>query len=300
LNLDPKNKDAENTSDQAKQAAVASAAELKKARDDFERVKDQVKDKLAIAGEGPIATVTALKKRPEDMTAGEISDAIAAVDKAIAEGKLLLPADAGLLQRALYVLKMALFELGGVDPKLAVKDKQQLEELIAAKSVDAAPATQHNVKNALDGVNQAQATIARRNPAGQNSKDSAYPGLAVLKQKKPEALSAQELTDAIDDIDRAIAQGKLLLPADASLLQRALYALKMALFELGGVDPKLRYEAKQQLLDILQKKMGADEQKANLNPTIRANLTKAQAAVSRAQAVVAKRYPSEQDSNPSG
>ncbi|MDH3602638.1 MAG: hypothetical protein OEU26_23740 [Candidatus Tectomicrobia bacterium] len=70
------------------------------------------------------------------MTAGDMRDAIAEVEKAIKAGKAWLPADASLLQRALSALKMALFELGGVDPQLAVKDKEKLEELIAAKTGD--------------------------------------------------------------------------------------------------------------------------------------------------------------------
>ncbi len=74
----------------------------------------------------------------------------------------------------------------------------------------------------------------------QNKTDSEYPGLDVFKQKDPEDLSAQELTDAINDIDHSIEDSKILLPENTSKLQRTLYALKMVLFELGGVDPKLR------------------------------------------------------------
>jgi hypothetical protein len=187
LSLDPQKKDSEGSDDDENKESAANAADLKKARDEFIRAKENVKNTVAAAGEGPIAAVTALKKKPKDMTADEISDAIAAVEKAIEDGKQdLLPADASRLQRALYALKMALFELGGVAPELAGKDKKELEELIKAKTGEAVPdpATQAKVTQAVADVNQVQADIASRNPASQNKKASEYPGLDVLTQKK--------------------------------------------------------------------------------------------------------------------
>ncbi|NES78975.1 MAG: IS630 family transposase [Okeania sp. SIO1H6] len=77
-----------------------------------------------------------------------------------------------------------------------------------------------------------------------------------------------------DDIERSIEKAKVLLPENASILQRTLYALLMALYELGGVDPKLRYEGQERLEEILKEKLAADNQevdtetRANLNQAI--------------------------------
>ncbi|NEP90001.1 MAG: hypothetical protein F6K18_26025 [Okeania sp. SIO2C2] len=301
LELDGQNKDSNSESGKAQKDTSTNTADLKKATDDYNKAKAQVKDRSSTTGVGGAATRAAskagnlAKKKPAEMTPGEIRDGIKEVENAIEEGKALLPADASLLQRALFALKMALFELGGVDPKLAVKDKEELEKLIAEKTKDAPPdaAAQQKVAQAVEGVNQAQDQIQRNREArGESSTDTSHPALNKLKQKKPEDMSASEIQEGIDAVEKAIEDGKALLPADAGLLQRLLFALKMALFELGGVDPELAVKDK----DELEKAIAEKTSDAPPDPQTSQNLTKAIDDVNQAQAQIANRNPAKQNS----
>ncbi len=296
LELDGQNKDSNRESGEEKKDASTDTADLKKATDDYNKAKAQVKDRSSTAGAGGAATRAAskagnlAKKKPAEMTPGEISDGIKEVEKAIEAGKALLPADASLLQRALFALKMALFELGGVDPDLAVKDKEELEKLIAEKTKDAPPdaAAQQKVAQAVEGVNQAQDQIQRNREArGESSADTSNPALNKLKQKKPEEMSAAEIREGIDAVEKAIEDGKALLPADAGLLQRLLFALKMALFELGGVDPELAVKDK----DELEKAIASKLKDSPPSPQVQQNLSQAIDDVNQAQGQIAANQP---------
>lgn len=194
-----------------------------------------------------------LPKKPADMTAAELSNAIAEIDQQIEKGKALLPADAGLLQRALFALKLSLLRAGGVDPELAVKDREQLEKLIAEKrgNAPADAATQAAVTQAVEDVKTVQTQTASRNPTQPGSGTSNYPAIDRLKQTSPENLSTAEIEAAISDIDRSIADSKVLLPQNASPLLRALYALKLALLDLGNENPQIHYEIQDHLKTIL-------------------------------------------------
>ena len=292
LELDGQNKDSNSESGQEKKDTSTDTTDLKKATDDYNKAKAQVKDRSSGTGVGGAAARAAskagnlAKKKPEDMTAGEIRDGIEEVEKAIEDSKALLPKEAGLLQRVLFALKMALFELGGVDPELAVKDKDELEKLIAEKTKDAPPdaAAQQKVAQAVEGVNQAQDQIqSNREARGESSADTSNPALNKLKQKKIEEMSAAEIREGIDAVEKAIEDGKALLPKEAGRLQRLLFALKMALFELGGVDPELVYEDKEEL-----EKAIADNLKDSLpSPQAQQTLNQAIDDVNQAQSQIA-------------
>jgi len=234
LELDNQNSDAENRNGQAQQESDTDAAVLKKAVDDFNKAKEKVKDAISDAGTGEAASRAAAqvaRKKPEDLTADDLREAIAEVEKAIEDGKVLLPADASLLQRALYALRMALFELGGVDPQLAVKDKAELEKLIDAKS-DAsgvAPIAKHHLTKAIDEVKRAQQQVQNKLDETPESPDLAK-ALA-----NPEAMTTTEIRRSVEAIDQHIKQAQGLLPEEASLFLRFAYLLKLALLNLAGL-----------------------------------------------------------------
>jgi hypothetical protein len=232
-------------------------------------------------------TAQALPKKPADMTAADISRAITEIETQIENGKALLPADASLLQRALFALKLALLKAGDVDPELAVKNKKQLEQLIAEKRgqapVDAA--TQAAVTQAVNDVKAAQAQVQNQQAArGETISPSTNDVLDRLKTKSPDAMTAEELSTAIAEIDQQIENGKALLPADASLLQRALFALKLALLNAGGVDPELAITDREQLEQLIAEKRG----QAPADAATQAAVTQAMTDVKAAQAQVQK------------
>ncbi|MEO1300610.1 MAG: hypothetical protein AAFW75_33575, partial [Cyanobacteria bacterium J06636_16] len=267
----------------------ANPIDLKKARDELTRAQATLQQPVTAVSESAIATATALKKKPADMTAADISDAIAAVEQAIADGQTnLLPAAASRWQRAMYALKLALLELGGVDPQLVVKDKATLEDLIKTQQgnppVD--PATNTNVRKAIADANQVQADIAPRMPARQPQKPPEHPALEKLKATQPEDMTAEDIVQEIAAIDTAIAAGETdLLPADASKWQKALQALRLALFELGGIDPDLAVQNRDELIDLIAERQG----QPTTDPETREKIEQAIADMTRFQSDIADR-----------
>lgn len=243
-------------------------------------------------------TPQVVPKKPADMTAAELSSAIAEIDQQIEKGKALLPADASLLQRALFALKLALLKAGGVDPELAVKDREQLEKLIAEKRVNAPAdaATQAAVTQAVNDVKAAQTQVQNQQAARDAAKsESANTLLDRLEAKSPDAMTAEELSTAIREIDQQIEKSKVLLPADASLLQRVLYTLKLALLRAGGVDPKLAVQDRERLEQLIAEKRG----NAAADAATQASLTQAVNNVKTAQAQTARRNPTQPGSGTS-
>ncbi|MEO1394045.1 MAG: hypothetical protein AAFV90_14150 [Cyanobacteria bacterium J06634_5] len=264
--------------------------DLKKARNELTQAKDNLQDTATNIKESAIATAIAIKKKPEDMSADDISDAINAVEDAIKDGQTnLLPADASKWQRTMYALKMALFELADVDPQLAVKDKENLKKLIETKQANTTtdPTTSAKVRKAIADANKVQADIPLRQIARQPQKPPSNQDLEKLKNKQPEDMTADEIIQAIAAVDKAIEKGQTdFLPADASKWQKVLRTLQLALFELGGVEPELAVKDRDKLIEQIATKQG----KPLTNDT-RDKIEQAIADINRVQSDINNRPP---------
>ncbi len=137
------------------------------------------------------------------MTAADISSALAKIEAQIENGKALLPTNASLLQRTLFALKLALLNAGGVDPELAVKNKDQLEQLIAQKLEKASPdpAAQAALTTALNNAEAAQAQVQTNQLS---TEEPSYPGLDKLRQQAPEDLSTEDIRAALQNSAQAL------------------------------------------------------------------------------------------------
>ncbi len=193
--------------------------------------------------------------QPEDLTAAELQAAIEQTDKAIAAGKILLPADASILVRALTILKKALLDLGGVNGDLKSSDKEVLQQRLSdklatdQKNTDVKNQDQAAVKSAVAGVQAAQETIARsREQRGESAGDPQTRNIAEIININPLNMNGESIAKGIQEIEKAIEANKRLIPQDASRLQRILSLLRKALFELGGVDPDQEIDNKEELL----------------------------------------------------
>ncbi|MFG6096296.1 hypothetical protein SPB21_13630 [Leptothoe sp. ISB3NOV94-8A] len=292
LDLDAKRNNNNNQTDPEKKDKDkdTNPTDLKKARNELTQAKNNLQDTATNIRESAIATAIAIKKKPEDMSADDISDAINAVEDAIKDGQTnLLPADASKWQRAMYALKMALFELADVDPRLAVKDKENLKKLIKTKQANTTtdPATSAKVRKAIADANKVQADIPLRQTARQPQKPPGNQDLEKLKNKQPEDMTADEIIQAIAAVDNAIEKGQTdLLPADASKWQKVLRTLQLALFELGGVAPDLAVKDRDQLIDQIATKQGQP-----LTDDTRDKIEQAIADVNRIQSDINNRPP---------
>ncbi|MEM9218657.1 MAG: hypothetical protein AAGD25_30490 [Cyanobacteria bacterium P01_F01_bin.150] len=292
LDLDAKRNNNNNQIDSEKKDKEkdTNPTDLKKARNELTQAKDNLQDTATNIRESAIATATAFKKKPEDMSADDISDAIDAVENAIKDGQTnLLTADASKWQRAMYALKMALFELADVDPQLAVKDKDKLKELIETKRTNATtdPATSAKVRKAIADANKVQADIPLRQTDSQPQKPPGNQDLERLQDKQSEDMSADEIIQSIAAVDKAIEKGQTdLLPADAGKWQKVLRTLQLALFELGGVDPELAVKDRDKLIDQI-----ATKQSKPLTDNTRKKIEQAIADVNRVQSDINNRPP---------
>ncbi|WP_027708348.1 hypothetical protein [Zooshikella ganghwensis] len=263
-------------SDEASELDTQSQHRLKKASKALNEAQaDAALPKtVAKVGGAAIASATSsatklARKKPVEMSADELQKAIDGVDAAIGDGKILLPADAGILARALAVLKKALIELGG--GSLSIKNKGELEDLVDQKrkkesgdsetsnaelpTGEMAKQKQVEVAKAVEGVRQAQQQVAyNRQQRGEPTADPNNETLKTVKRIDADNLDAEGMAKALDDVEKAIAEGKTLAPEGGSLLQRMLFALKKALFDLAGVEFKQEITNKEELLDLIQSK----------------------------------------------
>ena len=219
---------------------------------------------------------------PSQLSAAQLSEAITNIDAAIAKGQVLLPENAGFFARLLQKLKKALMDLGGVDPKLQIKDRAQLEAIITEKrtSTNTDPQKQRAVSNALSDLALASTALdkdtskaADSSSPKSTSPDSSSPDGAssviqnvqnkldqLLKQttKPPVQMTASDLERSLKTTNEAITSAKTLDANAAAPVLKTLYQLQKALTVLNDLTEQGQNGDAQQQQELTQALLGLE------------------------------------------
>lgn len=225
---------------------------------------------------------------PERSTPAQRQQRLDGLQGQIATAKNLPPKKASLFLRAAYALRQAILDLGTIQGKTADQNSLEGDPTENQDNRDQDPQAIEKVKKAERALAQLEQSLAgdlsEQESAGDSSQDRTSQDLASrdiasqesgsaiekIKRKPPEELSPQELADGILEVQSNIEQGKLLLPQNAGPLLRALYAIKLALFNLANADPKLGFKDRDDLIQRIEAEFSSgrdipDQLKRDLN-----------------------------------